>query len=48
MKMKKLNVAKFKTAKINAKVAGAPTRARADAYGASGKKRIEAFNKRFK
>ena len=54
MKMKKVksvklaNVEKFKSANINAKVAGTPTRARADAYGASGKKRMEAFTKRFK
>ena len=54
IKMKKMkgvklaNVEKFKTANINAKVAGAPTMAKADAYGDSGKKRMAEFNKRFK
>ena len=54
MKMQKMkgvklaNVEKFKSANINAKVAGVPTMAKSNAYGASGKKRMEAFKKRFK
>ena len=54
MKMQKMkgvklaNVEKFKAADINVKATKAPTSARADAYGTSGKKRMAEFKKRFK
>jgi len=44
--MKKFKIPKFKMAKINVKATGAPTSAKADAYGKEAKKRIMAFGRR--